>query len=66
MEEQFNKEAKQVGRFAADLASITHEKAISEDRKHTSGGSFVASDSNLGAVIGKEERAVESIPGNEG
>ena len=30
------------------------------------GGVFVAIDSNLGAVTGKEERAVESIPVNEG
>ena len=27
---------------------------------------FIAIDNNLGAVIGKEERTVESIPGNEG
>ena len=37
-----------------------------EDRKHTSGGVSVAVDSNLGTVIGKEEGAVASIPGNEG
>ena len=37
-----------------------------DDRKHTSGGVFVAIDSNLGAVAGAEERAIESIPGNEG
>ena len=28
--------------------------------------SFVAVDSDLGAVIGKEEGAVKSLPGNEG
>ena len=39
--------------------------AGSEDRNHTSGGVFVAVDSNLGAVI-DEEGAVTSIPGNEG
>ena len=66
MEETLNKEAKQDWRFAADSARITDEKASSEDRKHTSGGVFVAIDGNLGAVIGKEEGAVESIPGNEG
>ena len=33
---------------------------------HTSGGVVVAIDSNLGAVVGAEEEAVESIPGNEG
>ena len=38
-----------------------------EDRKHTSGGVFVAVDSNLGAVVDKEEEeAVGYIPGNEG
>ena len=37
-----------------------------EDRKHTSGGVFVAVDSNLGAVVGAEEGAIESISGNEG
>ena len=66
MEEKFNKEAKQGWRFAADSARITDEKASSEDRKHTSGRVFAAIDGNLGAVIGKEEGAVESIPGNEG
>ena len=58
MEEQFNREAKEGWRFAADAARITDERASSEDRKHTSGGVFVAVDSNLGAVV--------SIPGNEG
>ena len=39
----------------------------SEDRKHTSGGVFVAVDSNLRAVkMQEEEEAVESIPGNQG
>ena len=37
-----------------------------EDRKHTLGGVFVAIDSSLGAVVGAEEGAIESIPGNEG
>ena len=49
-------------RFAADSARITDE---SEDRKHTSGGVLVPVDSNLGAVAGAE-RAIESIPRNEG
>ena len=66
MEEQFNKEAKEGWRFAADAARITDERAGSEDQKHTSGGVFVAIDSNLGAVEGAEEGAIESIPGNEG
>ena len=51
---------------AADAARITDETAGMEDRKHTSGGVFIAVDSNLGAVVGAEEGAVASIPGNEG
>ena len=66
MEEQFNKEAKEGWRFAADAARITDEKAGREDQRHTSGGVFVAVDSNLGAVIGEKEGAVMSTPGNEG
>ena len=42
MEKQFNKEAKQGWRFAADAARNTDEKASSKDRMHTSGGVFVA------------------------
>ena len=41
MEEQFNKEAKQGWRFAADAARMTDETAGSEDRKHTSGEGVV-------------------------
>ena len=55
MKEQYNREAKEGWRFAADAARITDEKASSEDRKHTSGGVFVAVDSYLGAVVGAEE-----------
>ena len=66
MEEQFNKEAKEGWRFAADAARITDERAGIEDQKHTSGGVFAAVDSNLGAVVGEQEGAVTSIPGNEG
>ena len=46
-----------------DAARITDERASSEDRKRTSGGVFVALDSNLGAVVGAEEGAIDS--GNE-
>ena len=66
MEEQFNREAKEGWRFAADAARITNESAGSEDRKHTLGGVFVAVDSNLGGVVVAEEGAKSSIPGNEG
>ena len=52
MEEQFNKEAKEGWRFAADAARITDERASSEGRKHSSGGVFLAADSNLGGVVG--------------
>ena len=34
MEQQFNREAKEGWRFAADAARITGERASSEDRKH--------------------------------
>ena len=40
MEEQFNREAKEEWRLAADAARITDDTAGSEDRKHTSGGVF--------------------------
>ena len=66
MEEQFNNEATEGWMFAADAARLTDERARSEDRMHTSGGVFVADDSNLGAVVGVEEGAIGSIPGNEG
>ena len=42
IEEQFNKQAEQGWRFAADAARITDENASREDRKHTSGGVFCA------------------------
>ena len=66
MEEQFDKEAKEGWRFAASAARISEETAGDEDRKHTSGGVFVAIDSNLGAVVGAEEGAIDSIPGDVG
>ena len=65
MEEQFNKEVKEGWRFAADAARIKDERAGSEDQTHTSGGICVAIDSNLRAVVGAEEGAIESIPGSE-
>ena len=43
---------------AADAARITDVKAGIEDQKHKSGGVFVAVDSNLGAVVGGKEGAV--------
>ena len=66
MVEHFKREAKEGWRFAADAARITDERESSEDRKHTSGGVFVAVDNNLGAVVREEEGAVTTAPGNEG
>ena len=40
----------------ADAARITDERAGSENQKQTSGGVFVAVDSNLGAVVGEKEQ----------
>ena len=61
MEEQFNREAQEGWRLAADAARITDGRASSERiERHTSGGVFVALDSNLGAVVGAEEGAIES------
>ena len=44
---------------------ITEETTGSEGRKHTSGGVFVAINSNSGAVVGAEEGTMGSIPGIE-
>ena len=68
IEHRLRKEEMEEGwRFAVDAARITDEKAGIEDRKHTSGGVFIAVGSNLGAVVGEEEEGtVASIPGNKG
>ena len=66
MEEQFNEETKEGWSFTASAARITEETTGGEDRKHTSGGVFVAEEGNLGAGVGAEEGAIESIPENEG
>ena len=58
MEEQFHKEVRKGWRFAADAARITDENTSSEDCKHTLGEVFVAIDSDLGAVVDKEEGVV--------
>ena len=44
MEEQFNKDAKEGWRFAADAVRITDENAGTEDREHTSGGVLATED----------------------
>ena len=59
MEEQFNKDAKQGWRFAADAARTTDENAGSEDRKHTLGGVSIATESNMEAVTDTEEGTVK-------
>ena len=60
---QKKKPNKQEWKLAADAARNTDVNASSEDLKHTSGRVFVAVDSNMGAVVGTEERAIESISG---
>ena len=57
LEEHFNSEAKEGWRFAADAVRITDENAGTEDCKHTSGGVFVAVDSNLGDSCGSGRRS---------
>ena len=60
MEEKYNKEVMQGWRFASDAARISDENASSEDRKHTSGGVFVANDSGVGAgVVRRRSRYVD-------
>ena len=49
-----------------DVVRIMDERVGSEDRKHILGGEFVVIDSNLGAVVGEKDGAVESISSNEG
>ena len=61
-EEQFSKESMQGWRSEADAARIIDDKASNEDRKHTSGGVFLAIDSTLGAVVDKEEGSVHVHP----
>ena len=67
MEEQFNKEAKEGWRVCSKVQRETLRKRQAvRIAKHTPGGVLVAIDSNLGAVVGKEEGAIESFPGSEG
>ena len=51
MEEQFNEEVKQGGRFAADAARLADGNSSSEDCKHTWCGVFVAVGSDAAAVV---------------
>ena len=55
MEEQFNKEAKEGWRSAADAARITDETAGSEDRKYTSGGVSIAVEKSSGINPGQRQ-----------
>ena len=66
MDEHLHGEEKERWRFAANAARITDETTSSEDGKHTSGGVVVVVDSDLGAVVGAEEGAIESISSKEG
>ena len=53
------------GRATQQIIQARMVVRSSEDRKHTSGGLFVAVDSNLGAPIGKEEGTFTTFPSNE-
>ena len=64
--DECTREVKQGWRFAADAARIADENAINENCNHMLGAVFVATGSDLGVVVDKEERAVMSVPGNEG
>ena len=57
MEKQFNREAKEGWRFAADAARITDERGSSDDRKHTSGGAFGGSRQQPGSSCGSKRRS---------
>ena len=56
------KKTKEVWMFEVEAARITDGRVSSGDRKATSGGVFVTVDSNLGAVVGAEKGAIQSIP----
>ena len=57
MEEQFNKETNQECSLAADAARVTEDSAGSEECNLSSGTVVKAIDSDLGAVIDKEQGA---------
>ena len=65
MEEQFNKEAKQGWRFAADVARITDENASSGATQARVGRSFCGSRWQIWSSFRKRRRAVTSIPGTK-
>ena len=62
MEEQFNRRTE----ICSGCSKNRRRRASNEDRERTSGGVFIAVDSNLGTVVGARGRAVASIPSNEG
>ena len=64
MEEQFTKEVQgRLVNLPADAARITDGRLqAARIVTHTSGGVFVAVDSNLGAVVEVEEGAIEFGP----
>ena len=68
MEEQFNR--RDQGRMeicSGAQQELQRKWQADENRKHTSGGVvLLQSTVTLGAVVGAEEAAMESIPGNEG
>ena len=56
MEGQFNEEAMEGWRFAANATGIADETKGSEDRKHTSGGVFMAVHKQPGSSCGSGRR----------
>ena len=58
MEEQFNKEAKEEWKFAADAARVTDERASSEDRKPHVRRSFCGSRQQFGSSGWSRRRSV--------
>ena len=65
MNEQLNKAAKKGWRFAADAGNHRRRCRLYRHKAHSS-GVFVAFYRHLGAVIGKNERKVKPMEGNEG
>ena len=61
-EEQFNSEAKKGWKCATSAARFTEEMAGNDDRKHTSGGVFVATDSNLGRLLWEKKGQLSRFP----
>ena len=66
MEDSSTKRPRKDGGLQRVQQEFLRKRQAMRIAKHTSGGVFVASDSNLGAVVGAEEGVIESFSGNEG